>query len=64
MAAIGYPASRTTVLMYAHPSMHNLARSIVKICSDPAGRVDALSCESTDKEHCSPSVITPKDVST
>lgn len=34
MAVMGYPASRTTVLMYAHPSMKNLANSIVAICDE------------------------------
>ncbi|XP_067935670.1 uncharacterized protein [Watersipora subatra] len=55
MASITLPVSRTTVLMYAHPSMHNLASSIVKVCTDPASLGDL--CSRSDQ---GAALLTPK----
>ena len=59
MAVVGIQPSRTTVLMYAHPSMQSLASSIVKICSEPGGFDSNLVSSKSDIQP-----ITPRHVST
>ena len=52
MAVVGIQPSRTTVLMYAHPSMQSLASSIVKICSEPGGFDSNLVSSKSDIQPC------------